>query len=437
MRHTAIFAACVVFGLALRLAAIQLPGSEDTPLWKLWSFAASDDTLGVYGIGGDPPERRVVKWNGAEDAINYPPIAIYEFALVGHAYRAFRPGFPDSALLLALIKTPILMADAALAWLLFWGVARAGGSRDQARWAALAWWLNPAAVMLGPVLTYFDPLFMLPAVAAVAVASLGRPGWAALWLAVAVWTKPQGLYAAPAVALAVWHTTARQGLARAAIVGTAASVAIVLPYALTGALPNMWLAFGSFWTRRDTLSAQAVNVWWIVNYLLRARFAVADEGWWQALTMIVPRPLAISRFQELGFPNPRPLAAAATLAAVAWAVCKSRRDAHLAMYAALAAFTVHAAFVINVGAHENHQALEVPFLVLAAALRRELRPVLGVVSMICALNLNMFYGLSHGLGWAVPRSISLVDLSIVVAIVNVATFFWFARRLERLSRGVS
>jgi len=51
------------------------------------------------------------------------------------------------------------------------------------------------------------------------------------------------------------------------------------------------------------------------------------------------------------------------------------------------------------------------------------RPVLIVVSAIFAMNLNMFYGISEDVGYAIPRSLTLIDLSVVVSAVNCPRSF--------------
>ena len=53
------------------------------------------------------------------------------------------------------------------------------------------------------------------------------------------------------------------------------------------------------------------------------------------------------------------------------------------------------------------------------------------VSAICALNMNLFYGMSSGIGWAVPRSLTPVDLSVLLAVANLGVFAWNVRLLHR------
>jgi len=202
-------------------------------------------------------------------------------------------------------------------------------------------------------------------------------------------------------------------MVRAGTAFLGALLVAVLPFAARGALGNMWLAFGSFYERRDTMSAFAANIGWIINWALRSWLSVPQRGW-AAFLQVVPRPLAISRFREVG-----------------WAMWIARHVRDLAVAAALGAFTVHAFFVLNVGAHENHQLLEIPLLVLAAGLRPGFRPLLVAVSAIVALNINFYYGISLGWGWAVPRRITGLDISVVLAFANVTVLVWFARRFSK------
>ena len=109
----------------------------------------------------------------------------------------------------------------------------------------------------------------------------------------------------------------------------------------------------------------------------------------------------------------------------------ARRSRDLGMTAAVGAFTIHVFFVLSTGMHEQHQVFEVPLLVLAAALRPGFRSLFIVVSGIVTLNINYIYGAGLGMGWNAPRMITGVDLSVLVAFVNVGVLVWFARRLAR------
>jgi hypothetical protein len=148
----------------------------------------------------------------------------------------------------------------------------------------------------------------------------------------------------------------------------------------------------------------------------------------------VRRILAVSTVEEIGLPNPRPFGTVLVLSTSAWGLWRIRHARDLALHALGAAFVVHAFFVLGVGVHEHHMMLAVPLLALAAALRPRLRPLFYVVSAIVALNMNVFYGLGYGFGWRIPRGILLIDLSVLLAIANVAALVWHGRILAREGR---
>jgi hypothetical protein len=250
---------------------------------------------------------------------------------------------------------------------------------------------------------------------------------AGVCLAIAVLTKPQAVLIVPAFALALWHVSRRSwrpiGLAIGA--GVAAALVLIAPYVWVGAVRNMWLAFGSFTVRRDILSGDAANVWWIANYVSRAVHMVHDLGW-RAFLVPVPRPLAISSFMDQGLPDPRPFGQIAVLTLWAWALWRLRHADDLGRHLLGAAFLVHAFFVLAVGVHEHHQMLMVPLLALAAILRPRLRPLFVAISLICALNMNLFYGLGRGIGWAVPRGLTLIDATVTLSCLNILALAWHA-----------
>jgi Gpi18-like mannosyltransferase len=433
-RRGVLFAALLT-GLVVRIAALPLPGTEDVRTWKIWAFGASRNVTHVYGVGGDPPVRGVLKWQTLETTVDYPPAALYELGLVGLAYRRIDPAFADAPALTVAIKLPGLVCGIALTALLAWAANRFTSHDDAASWVALAYWLNPATILNAEVLGYLDPLMMLPGIAALVLIHLGAMETAGLALALAVLTKPQGVFLVAACALAAWHIGAARALARAAAGGALGATLLLLPFALTGALPNMWLAFGSFYARRDILSGNAANVWWIVNYAVRAYYQVPRLGS-HAFFVEVRRIMAVSTLQEAGFPNPRPFAGAAVLATSAWGLWQLRKAPDLATHALASAFVVHAFFVLGVGVHEHHMMLAVPLLALAAALRPSLRPLFYVISAIVALNMNLFYGIGMGRGWSVPRLLLGIDLTVLLSLVNIAALVWHGRIVLREARRI-
>ena len=120
----AAFVLLFLLGLGLRLACLPLPGTGDVGAFKIWTHAAGTGSVAeMYGVGGDPPERRVHDFDGRQTTVDYPPVALYELALVGLIYGAAVPGFPDGVALTVAVKLLPVAAEAGLFWLLVWSAA--------------------------------------------------------------------------------------------------------------------------------------------------------------------------------------------------------------------------------------------------------------------------------------------------------------------------
>ena len=436
-----LFAGLLLLGVLIRCAALPLGGTHDTVPWRVWSYNASIEGVSrLYGVGGTPPEWRTLTYLGAEGQATYPPLALHELGLAGRAYRwAMGGSFPNTTPLMIAVKAPGLLADVGTALLLYFAVRRWGGERA-ARWSCCAYWLNPGIVLDGAALGYLDPQFMLPILGSLVAALSGRAAMAGALAAAAVLTKPQPAVIGPAIALALWHSTSdsRQRAMRfglALVAGLAVSAALVGPVFAAGGGPNFLQAMGRL-EAHDMLSGNELNLWWLVGYVVRAVYSVEDFGVLGAIANPT-RILAISRFIEVGGPNPRPIATALVLVAMGWAVWTTRRSKDAWMVAALGAFLVHAYAVLNVQVHENHLFAAVPLLAMAAAGRRRFRAVFVVVSAIFALNLNMFYGISEDAGYAIPRGLTVIDLSVIVALLNCAVLVWHGQVLAQEARLVT
>ncbi len=419
-------------GVILRAVALPLAGTGDTLIWKVWSDNAAHDMTGVYGVGGDPPVRRVLRWQNEEMTVDYPPLAVAELAVVGHAYHLLRPQFDDTRWLNVFVKLPGQIAECALvAWMLLRG-RRLFGAR--AEWAALVFWLNPLVLMNGAVLGYLDAQGAVPIVFAALAAWTGMSLAAGLLTAIAVLTKAQAVFVLPAVAMTVYRRGARvAGLAQAAIGGLATTTFVVVPYVARGAWHNLVQAVGRLATH-DMLSAQAANVWWIFTWCLRVADVRSEWGWWRALTQPV-RILGITRAEALGYPNPREIGFALVVAAIGWACWRSRRLTGLSQTAALAAWCAYAYAMLAAQVHENHWYPIVPFLGLAASADRRYTGPFVAISAIAALNLLLFYGFGSDWPTILPRWWTGIDTSVLLAFVNVGVFAWFGWKLATAQPG--
>ena len=218
-------------------------------------------------------------------------------------------------------------------------------------------------------------------------------------------------------------------VARAGAAGVGVIAVLVAPIVAAGGGRNMAQALSRLATH-DMLSGNACNLWWIVGYLVRASYSVEEYGVWGALSRDT-RVLQTSRFMEVGYPDPRLIGAVLAAGAIAWGVWNARRSRDVWLASALGAFLIHAYATLAAQVHENHLYAAVPLLTLAAAGRRRFVPVLVAVSIVFGLNLNVFYGISEEAGYAIPRSLTPIDLTVVLALANCAVLVWHAAVLRR------
>jgi hypothetical protein len=155
-------------------------------------------------------------------------------------------------------------------------------------------------------------------------------------------------------------------------------------------------------------------------------------GLWAAATAPA-KILGIQRVIEIGYPDPRTIGIVLTVAAAAWALWSVYQSASpdLWLLAGLAAFLVHGYATLSAQVHENHLFAAVPLLVLAAAGRRAFVPVAIGLSVVVSLNLNLFYGFGEGVGYALPRAMTIVDATVLVALLNCFLFSWHAAVLKQ------
>jgi len=166
--------------------------------------------------------------------------------------------------------------------------------------------------------------------------------------------------------------------------------------------------------------------------VLRVRYSAPDLGLRAAITAPA-KILGIPRIIEIGYPDPLIIGVVLTIAAIAWALWIARKRDDVWLLAGVGAFTIHAYATLSAQVHENHLFGAVPLLVLAAAGRSAFRPILVSVSAIVALNLNLFYGFGEGVGYGFPRSLTVIDATVLLSVINCAALCWHAAVLRRES----
>ena len=424
MRVLAVTALIVGALIRIAILPIAVPAVDDS--WRAWSFHAA--TRGPWNLYG--PKGRTVTFGGIEAPVVYPPLALDEFAILGRAHIALNGGrFDNDVALTRTIKGAIVLLDGMLTALVFLVVRRSAGTA-RAWWAAMAYWANPAVLMI-TTLGYVDVFLAIPAVGAVIAASNGRPWLTGALFTAAVLTKPQGLFVAPIAALALWNARGagtgvarlREGVAASALTAAIISAPVVAAGKTYDMLRSIAVLAG-----HDMLSALAFNAWWIMGYVLQA-FAARGAGLVTALRVqpeVVTHAYAMAR----GVPNPRVIGVLLMAVPIVWALKIAVHARDLGLQSALGAFIVVAYFTLSVQVHENHFFLALPLLAIAAALRPAFAPVLAGLSVSFALNLYLVFGV-RGDGPAAFATIAGIDSSVPAAVVCCAVFAWFAAVFSR------
>jgi hypothetical protein len=206
---------------------------------------------------------------------------------------------------------------------------------------------------------------------------------------------------------------------------------VLLPFAWRGTLPNLTAGVERLGAQ-DILSGYAANAWWLVTWVLRVQDMLPEWGWMRSILQET-RILAISSVEALGYPNPRVVGFGLVTAAFAWGVWRVRRPNSLAHVAALAGWLAQAYVMFATQVHENHLALALPFVTLAAVFDRRWRGMAVAITAIAALNLLLFYGWGTDAPVVIRRDITGVDVSVLLAAVNVITFGVYTRRLATSS----
>jgi hypothetical protein len=199
-------------------------------------------------------------------------------------------------------------------------------------------------------------------------------------------------------------------------------------------------------TSHDMLSGNALNVWWMVTWLVRSLDSLS-LGWWTAFTLPV-RILTITRFMQVGYPNPKPFGALLVVVALALMLWHTARGLwragggtpqpqpaarRLADWCLLAGWCVCIYAMLNTQVHENHAYLAVPFLAVAAGADRTVRPLFWAISAVTAYNMFAFYGLGMPDTRVIDRGWTGIDLTVLVSALNVWLVWRLTRRAWRLT----
>jgi len=311
-------------------------------------------------------------------SIDYPPLFLYVLYGVGKLYLALagtaaEPGIvPDSAMLTLLVKTPHLIADLLLGWLLYrlvgrnglWGATRSGSGWG--RLAAVLYLWNPAVLFGSAYWGQPDGIHSLMAIAALSLLVQERMVASGAALSAASLMKPLAAPLVPLMALTAvvrkrWHGALGAGLG-----GLTAAVAAFLPFILTGRIEGVLRKVLLDVEAMPFTSANGHNLWWIL-------------GAWRDANAPVLGPLSPKLLGLLLFGT---VYLFLLLRSGTWLPSRrlSPADYGARMFVLAAAVTV-TFFFLSTHMHENHLFMALPLLIAVAGRSRSL----GRLAVACGL----------------------------------------------------
>ena len=248
--------------LAARLLLMPLPDPFDADLTTFWlpwmAYGAGHGLAQLYQHGAP--------------LVNYPPLYLTLLVGLGKLYGLLVPGFAYTPLQSVLIKLPAVLADLAIAVLLY-AAARSlalGDRSEGPRWfpllAAGLWALNPAILYVSAFWAQVDSIHTLWMLAALLAALARRWGWSGVFMGLALLTKLHAAVLLPLLLVLAWRHSRRAVLMGA--LGLAGTLALgLLPVVLGGAGDHVLAAYFGSVGFYPKLSVNAFNGWFLVQSL--------------------------------------------------------------------------------------------------------------------------------------------------------------------------
>lgn len=437
--------AALLSGIVLRLPLLASPGTPDLDTWKVWGY--SIDKYGLTGIYvldpmPEPPlsldtigravfgklQTRVFKLEDMERRVDYPPGTMYILWPVVALYKALiSPRYELRPALNVAFKAPVILAELAISILLLWGVWRRSGFRAGLL-TGLSFWLNPAILISGAALAYYDSIYGLVMVAGAIALLHGRPR--GLWIgwAIALAMKLQPILFLPSLLVAgVRHGL--KWLLGSAVISASILLAVSLPFIVSG--HTLALLAGSLGAAQTPLvSAYQFNIWWLWSYFYKA---ASGGGWGVSTDAIWEYDVARQGFADLTMIGIVLFGVFTLFLCGTWWY-RHRREASELDYGSevmvLLVLQLYGATMLLTRIHENHLLGALPLLSVAAgwslsesrARARSLWLIYAALSFIVGSNLLIFYGLGSDAPSPLPRMWFGFDGSVVLTALNIAVF---------------
>jgi Gpi18-like mannosyltransferase len=368
----------IVLGLALiiRLAVLPIPNTDNDTAFQTWSRVITMD--GIYTIYDvyDPAVK-------VDRECQYPPMYLYVLWASGKVYQHFfSPLFvQESILFLIILRLPLVLADLALAILIFMMLRRWSGARA-ALVAFAVYALAPAMILDSTIVTQIDSVQILLMVGTILLLVSGKDTMAVVCLAVAVLTKLQAVILVPLVLFTVAQRGHWRSLVRGAAISAGIFLLLALPFILHGRIYQLFRVLLTPVGTAPFLSLNAFNVWWLIS---------GGYGW-------QPDSVAL-----LGFVTPRLIGLALLATAVVFGLYRIRVDVSRDSVILVAAFTCLVFFMVCTEMTERYILPTLPLLLLLAPGKRRFAWLYGLLSVTVFINLYTVFPLLRLSPWDALR----------------------------------
>jgi len=261
-----------VIGVAIRIGLATWGGHSDVQFHYTWG----DLVMRYRLINTYAAEASEVSYSIEQEAI-YPPLSLLSLGAAysaHHTLSAILPATASYGWRLVFIKLPAILADTAIAGLVWFRGRRQAG----AGWIAAAIMLNPALIYLSAVWGQIDSLYVLCAVAAALLATTGNWFLAGACLAASIMFKVQGIVIMPVLGLILAaHSLKGSGSVHDRLKGVfrnsmafASGLLLILaacvgPFVLNGQGPILLKRlFSTLSTERGWITINALNFWYLI-----------------------------------------------------------------------------------------------------------------------------------------------------------------------------
>jgi Gpi18-like mannosyltransferase len=358
--------------ILLRLALLPIPNTDNDFVFQSWSRRITMQGIsGIYNV-----------FDAARNPLTecqYPPGYLYAMWAVGKVYQgAFSPQYdPRTITLLMLLRVPTLLADLALAVLLYLALLRgAGGRAALLGFAAILF--TPAMFLDATIVTQIDAVQSLLMVGSVLLLLGGRGSLSIAALALAALTKPQAAVLAPLVAVVVLRRDGWRAFLRGAAGAIAVFAVLSLPFVLNGKLPELFRTLLRPVGVSPYVSLNAYNFWWLVT---------GGNGW------------GLDTEALLGPVTYRAVGLLLLAAAVGTALVRVWRDTSSRTVLTAALWTTFSFFLLPTEMTERYVLVSIPLALLLAPASRAHRAFFVALAVTASINIYLIFPLVKIAPW--------------------------------------